>query len=792
MNKYLLAIVVAAGLWVSPALAGSTINPSAPAQNSALSSAPVRSNFQAAYNDVNNILGCFAGTSAPQNPSTFQYWCDTTSSPTQVVVNQYDGAQWVATAYLDQTTHTFSSSITINPSLAFVAGQLGINLTHSNVLAALQSISLNAAALQSPQTGTLLQLGQANGVNTRIELDSYAAVPRYTCVREDGTAASPTTIQSGDELCSLNAFGYNGSAVAGPQAAIRTYAAQNWTTGAAGTYLRIGVTADGGTTLADAISVENDGGVTLGSLVGAANSKGAGTINLVGLYLSGTQAATTVNGQTCLIGGTCSITASTTSIQPGVTTITSGTPGDIEYNNGGTLGEKAVTGSGSVVLGTSPTIATPTLSGAIAGTYSLGGTPSIAGSAINSGTVSATYLPTATSGAKGVVQGDGSTLPISAGIISCVTATTSQIGCSKPDGSTIVVTSGVLTAVGAAATSIAVGTTTVSGGTNNYILTYGTGTLADATIASLLTAGTGISVTGTTNATIALNLGATNTWTGLQTLSGGATVTGSFTATGLVTDADLAATVGSGSVVLSSGPSISALTVTSSFTATGLVTAADLAAVTGSGSVVLASSPTIVTPTIAQVNGNGGAYLNLQGNPVINAASGDAIYFEQATTQLFIMTSTSFYASIGETLGSSSYPWGALWVTLPSTSAALDQVCYNSSTKELSYDGSSCLTSSLRYKRDVEPLTNNLDVVSRIDAISFEYDDQSIIAGRQDGVSAESLAGADPLLVSYDDRGRPDRPRPLSIIGRLVGAVRELNVANSRLQSEIDQLRASR
>ena len=83
-------------------------------------------------------------------------------------------------------------------------------------------------------------------------------------------------------------------------------------------------------------------------------------------------------------------------------------------------------------------------------------------------------------------------------------------------------------------------------------------------------------------------------------------------------------------------------------------------------------------------------------------------------------------------------------------------------------------------------------MVSRIDAISFEYDDQSIIAGRQDGVSAESLAGADPLLVSYDDRGRPDRPRPLSIIGRLVGAVRELNVAMTAMQSEIDQLRASR
>ena len=45
----------------------------------------------------------------------------------------------------------------------------------------------------------------------------------------------------------------------------------------------------------------------------------------------------------------------------GTTTITSGSSGNIEYNNGGTLGEMTTTGSGTVVaLATSPTIATPT------------------------------------------------------------------------------------------------------------------------------------------------------------------------------------------------------------------------------------------------------------------------------------------------------------------------------------------------------------------------------------------------------------------------------------------------
>lgn len=45
----------------------------------------------------------------------------------------------------------------------------------------------------------------------------------------------------------------------------------------------------------------------------------------------------------------------------GTTTITSGTSGRIEYNNAGVLGELATTGSGNVVLGTSPTLVTPVL-----------------------------------------------------------------------------------------------------------------------------------------------------------------------------------------------------------------------------------------------------------------------------------------------------------------------------------------------------------------------------------------------------------------------------------------------
>jgi len=63
--------------------------------------------------------------------------------------------------------------------------------------------------------------------------------------------------------------------------------------------------------------------------------------------------------------------------------------------------------------------------------------------------------PYGTGAAKGVLQGDASTLSISSGVISCATATSSQLGCVKPDGTVITDTAGAITVP--AATSSALG-----------------------------------------------------------------------------------------------------------------------------------------------------------------------------------------------------------------------------------------------------------------------------------------------------------------------------------------------
>ena len=553
-------------------------------------------------------------------------------------------------------------------------------------------------------------------------------------------------------------------------------------------------------------------GITIGPLIGTGQLPLGTNISLGIVQCDGSTI-------TCSSGGVITaVGAVATSIGVGSTNITSGTTNGVLYDNGGVLGNLAT--ANNAVLGTNgsgvPSMST-TLPSGLAATNIVLTTPTL-------GVASGISL------ALGGASIGGNALAVTGTVLlntplnlasggTAASLTASNGGIVYSTSSAFAVLSGTVTA----------GECLLSGSSSAPSWGACTGSAAVASVGNpvsdttLTIAGTGSGpYTGTV--TLAINLANSNTWTGAATFSDGLTVSSSFTATGLVTAADLATKTGSGSsVVLATSPTIASPTITGTFTATGLVTTADLATVTGSGSVVLSSSaalssptitnltvsssiagivtgsgdivlqtsPTITTPTISQINGAVGAYLNLQGNPVLNAASGDTIYFEQAATPLYAMTATGFITIGGSGyLGTSASPWGNLYVALPTTSAALHLVCWNPSTDGFSHDSSSCLTSSLRYKHDVEPLINNLAAIAKIDPISFVYDDQSAIAGRQDGVSAESLAKADPLLVSYDDQGRPERPKEFGIIGRLVGAVKELKADNDNLRAEVESLRS--
>lgn len=220
-------------------------------------------------------------------------------------------------------------------------------------------------------------------------------------------------------------------------------------------------------------------------------------------------ASTTVNGQVCTLGSSCTITATAASVTIGTTTIASGSTTRILYDNAGVLGEYTITGTGTVVA----MQAGPTFSGTVAGNITISGNNTYSGTALFTGALASTGSngqaslgASSTAGAQ--VGGKGSskdlTLANSAGTavcdvatgtttLNCATltltnrltsasidlATNATIGVMRGDTTTISCTAGVCSAIGAAATSIAIGTTTITSGTTNRVLYDNAGVLGE-------------------------------------------------------------------------------------------------------------------------------------------------------------------------------------------------------------------------------------------------------------------------------------------------------------------------
>ena len=118
-----------------------------------------------------------------------------------------------------------------------------------------------------------------------------------------------------------------------------------------------------------------------GGVVGIPPFKGCATWSSTNI-LTGT-------GSACGGSGSSGITI-------GTTTITSGTSGRVLYDSAGVVGELATTGSGSVVLATSPTLVTPTLGVATGTSLALSGGLVVGTTTIGSPISNALYLGSAT------------------------------------------------------------------------------------------------------------------------------------------------------------------------------------------------------------------------------------------------------------------------------------------------------------------------------------------------------------------------------------------------------------
>jgi hypothetical protein len=281
-----------------------------------------------------------------------------------------------------------------------------------------------------------------------------------------------------------------------------------------------------------------------------------------GLGLSGITVSVqpvTINGVSCQPGSTCTITTTAASVTVGTTTVLGGTPGRILYDNAGVLGEATVTGAlGSVVLSISPTFA-GTVTMPDGATWTTGGITM--GGSIYGGTGAGSGL-NLVSTSNGTPSDDSIALRASAVLLRNIGTGTSvvQIGLGGTTQGQLQIASPTANTMTLQNAASATGVATIPSGTYTFV----GDTLAQTLTNKSLTA---------------------------------PTVTGSFTATGLVTAADLFATTGTGSVVLSASPTLTGTINAVNLTLSGVLKAVAASSINGNTAAVppgLGSEPILV------------------------------------------------------------------------------------------------------------------------------------------------------------------------------------------------------
>jgi hypothetical protein len=261
------------------AFAGSTINPAVPAANSPLASAPLRSNFAAAYSDISNLLSQYAGATAPPSPSRYQYWLDTSTNPATLKI--YDGVSWVQTAQLNTATHAWTplGSYAGTP-IATAYGGTGADLHTAtgavSMSAGVTSVgTLPSSYLAAPLTS--LAVFNTNGLMTQTATNTFTGRTltgtgaEITVTNGNGVAGNPT-------LSLPSALTFTGKTITGG-----TFASPTLTTpvigAATGTSLSVSGTITAANYSASTANVVSAGGVTTLNVTSPRTQILTGTLN---------------------------------------------------------------------------------------------------------------------------------------------------------------------------------------------------------------------------------------------------------------------------------------------------------------------------------------------------------------------------------------------------------------------------------------------------------------------------------------------------------------------------------
>lgn len=133
----------------------------------------------------------------------------------------------------------------------------------------------------APQANTYLQVvnnSAAGTGTTRAEIDAFAGIPILTFRRADGTKAAPTAVQSGDEVGTVNGWGY-GTTTYGTTGSARfsIFATENFSDTAHGSKIVFSTTPNTTLTLTDAVTIDQNGAVSgIGGFTSNSASLGIG------------------------------------------------------------------------------------------------------------------------------------------------------------------------------------------------------------------------------------------------------------------------------------------------------------------------------------------------------------------------------------------------------------------------------------------------------------------------------------------------------------------------------------
>lgn len=428
-------------------------------------------------------------------------------------------------------TAAFQNTGTSGANLPFLNG--------TNTWSGMNVFNLNTAAAPTPATGAGLQLVGTDATVSRAEVDAFGAIGAFTVRRADGTGASPTALQSGDQIGAFNFHGYyvtGGPAYSGVQASVQGFATQNWTSTANGTKIVVCTTPNSSTTCTTSATFDQDQSATFANTVNATTFVGAVTghssldLALTGGTLSG---GLTMNGAAITLSGNQSVTYGTAGIRIKGVAATFNDPlssGTVAAAYTDTLGGNTLTATGATTITDYNTLniapATASTNITVTRKHSIGILDSTsAASSITGGlVVAAAYGTTATSvGIGGGNINAGGTLTVGGhvtleGVTSAgATGTNNLVFSTSPT----LVTPVLGVAIG---TSLALGTNPAAAGTlmlpnNTYITARNAANSAD--INMIQVASTNVVLVGSASVAISLSgLWTTNTGTGAFAASG--------------------------------------------------------------------------------------------------------------------------------------------------------------------------------------------------------------------------------------------------------------------------------